>query len=158
MTTTLIHVHASTAAKPIFVPSSAHWFRRNIDYWVGETIQNQGQKIRFCWTKAEENANRDLYNSIKHQIFMMTMAPIEKRNNSLDYNGFVVFTNEEKIYHNHYIIFSNGDNQELWQELEEYDDTVEKNTSLECTGIFIDLNDLNCVTTWYDDEDDDCLY
>ena len=157
MTTTLIHIHASTKAKPSFYPSSAYWFRRNADYWVGETVQNQGQKIRFCWTKAEENANRGLYNSLKHQLFMMTIAPIEKKNNSFNYDGFVVFTNEEKVHHNHYIMFSNGDNEELWEEIEEYDKILEKEASLEYCGIFIDLNDLNTITSWYDD-DDRCLY
>lgn len=155
-TTTFIHVHASTKAKPTRCPTSAHWFRRNADYWVGETVQNQGQEIKFCWTKKEELANRDLYNSIKHQIFMMTIAPIEKKNNSFKYNGYTVITNEDEIHHNHYIMFSNYDTEELWEEIDEYDRKLEKETSLPSLGIFIDLNDLNTVNlSWYDD---DCLY
>lgn len=152
-TTTFIHVHASTNAKPTIYPPSAHWFRRNADYWVGETIQNQGQEIKFCWTKAEENANRGLYNSIKHQLFMMTLAPIEKRTNSFKYSGFNVFSDQDEIHHNHYIIFSNGDTEELWEEIDEYDRKLEKETSLPSLGIFIDLNDLNTViSSWYDDD------
>lgn len=84
---------------------------------------------------------------------MMTIAP---KNNKFDYSGFVVTTDVDEIYHDHYIMFSNGDTEELWDEIEKYDEILEKKMGLQSCGIFIDLNDLNTVTSWYDN--DDCLY
>jgi hypothetical protein len=152
MTSTLIHIHASTTNPPTVLPSNSEWFKRNADYWVGETLQTaeegSNKQIRFCWTKKEERANRQLYSSIKHQIFMMTVVPLAKKSNSFDYNGFVVISDKEEIYHPNYIILSNEDDTDLLEgELDYYDDKIEGDSN----GIYIDLNDLNKLTTWYDD-------
>lgn len=150
MTDTLIHIHASTTNPPTVLPSSHEWFKSNADYWVGETLQSEGQnkKVRFCWTKKEERENRQLYNSIKHQIFMMTVVPLPLKSNSFDYNGFVVISDQEQIYKPNYIILSNEEDADLLEgELDHYDTQIEGDSN----GIYIDLNDLNKLTTWYDD-------
>lgn len=149
---TCIHIHASKSAKPERLPPSHEWFKRNADYWVGEIIQNQGQEIRFHWTKKEELENRALYNSIKHQLFMMTLGPPLGYN----YHGFKVITEEEDIHLSQYITFSNGDTEELWEELDDYDQVLENQKGLVPCGIFIDLNDLSTITSlWYGDS---CLF
>lgn len=151
--TTSIHIHASKSAKPERLPPSHEWFRRNADYWVGETVQNQGQEIRFCWTKKEELENRQLYNSIKHQLFMMTLVP---SSTGYNYNGFYVNTQDEDLHCSQYIIFSNGDTEELWEEVDEYDKILETEKKLLPCGVYVDLNDLSTTTeSWYGDS---CLF
>lgn len=153
MTTTYIHVHASENSKPCFCPTSARWFLKNIHHWVGEAIQDkrEGPKktIKFCWTKREELENRNLYNSLKHQFFVgMTLYGFDRKEDPYNYAGFVVFSDQDVIHHNYYIIFSNEETEELWDEVEEYDKEVEK-IGLTPYGIFIILTEIQ--TSWYED-------
>jgi len=79
---------------------------------------------------------------------MMTLAPLPFKSNSFDYSGFVVISDQEQIYKPNYIILSNEEDADLLEgELDHYDTQIEGDSN----GIYIDLNDLNKLTTWYDD-------
>ena len=79
----------------------------------------------------------------------MTVVPLEKKCNCFDYNGFVVYSDKDEIFSPNYIILSNGDNEELEQEVDYYDTQIDGDSF----GIYVDLNDLNKLTTWYGDDD-----
>lgn len=141
--TTYVHLHASKSTKPTRLPSNHEWFIRSADFWVGETVQDQGQEIIFCWTREEQKQNPRLYADIKHQLFMLTLNPVHF-NKKYKYVGHVVFDRKE-LFAPYYIIFSCGDTQALEDEVDEYDSKLAADGGQDSYGIYTDLDDFKLV-------------